>query len=256
MEVAPNVPAVTSPDAPPHDTLLALRDAGRRIPTEDHGRGTAGDGAGPDGGRWIWRHLELALPPGRILAVQGATGAGKSLLLRALAGLDALDEGEVHLMGRPSADWAVTRYRSAVTYLHQSPALFPGGVEENLREPFGYAVHGDRSYDRDEALRLLEPLGRTRAFLNRGVERLSGGERQIVALVRAMLPAPRVLLLDEPTAALDPDATGIVEALVRRWLDDPAADGRAVLWVTHDEAQARRAADRRMRLADGRLSPT
>lgn len=264
-------------DPPSPDQLLALRDAGRRIPSGDGGPevGEAeGDGPGGRPRRWIWRHLALDLSPGEILAVQGPTGAGKSLLLRALAGLDALDEGRVLLLGRPSEDWEVTRYRSVLTYLHQSPALFPGSVEENLREPFDYAVHRDRAYDRDRALRLLEPLGRGRRFLERTIQGLSGGERQIVALVRAMLPGPRVLLLDEPTAALDPEATGTVETLVRRWLEaagrddgeeaaahEPeaapaeATDGRAVLWVTHDEAQARRAADRRARLAEGRLEP-
>lgn len=251
--------------------LLALRDAGRRVPSgPSDGPSSSSDGHGPeDGGRWIWRHLHLELSAGEILAVQGPTGAGKSLLLRALAGLDPLDEGRVHLLGRPSEAWPVTRYRSVLTYLHQAPALFPGDVETNLREPFGYAVNEGRSYERRRALRLLEPLDRDHAFLERGVDGLSGGERQIVALVRAMLPGPRVLLLDEPTAALDPAATSTVETLVRSWLDAAAdrgnrrevdsdragADGRAVLWVTHDADQARRAADRRVRLAGGRLEP-
>lgn len=254
---------MTSHDSPPHDAILALRDAGRRVSAPAGGEAppTDGGGADPTGRRWVWRHLDLTLEPGEILAVQGPTGAGKSLLLRALAGLDALDEGRLLLLGRPAGEWPVTRYRSTVAYLHQSPALFPGGIEENLREPFGYAVHEGREYDRRRALRLLEPLGRTADFLDRGVEGLSGGERQIVALVRAMLPGPRVLLLDEPTAALDPEATGTVEDLVRRWLlrgaaGDGAGGGRGVIWVTHDEAQARRAAHRRLRLAEGRLTAT
>lgn len=262
---------MTPPDPPPHALLLEARDAGRRVPGDPPGDGSGGavaGGAAPSGGRWVWRHLALALAADEVLAVQGPTGAGKSLLLRALAGLDALDEGAVLLLGRPAEDWDVTRYRSTVAYLHQAPALFPGRVEENLREPFGYAVHEGLAYDGGRVLRMLEPLGRGRGFLDREVDGLSGGERQIVALVRAMLPGPHVLLLDEPTAALDPDATATVESLVRRWLGDRPDPGgtaggtgtpdagtedRGVLWVTHDEAQARRVADRRVRLAEGRL---
>ena len=256
---------MTPHDAPLRGPLLEVRDAGRRVPSTGSAAPTPGAAdAGTNGGvGWIWRHLELALTPGEVLGVRGPTGAGKTLLLRALAGLDALDEGELLLLGRPSEAWTMTRWRCSAAYLHQAPALFPGRVEENLREPFDYAVHADRSYDPDRALRLLAPLGRGRDFLHRAVDGLSGGERQIVALVRAMLPGPRVLLLDEPTAALDPEATGTVEALVRRWLDDapapdsgagPTTSGRGVLWVTHDEAQARRVADRRVRLSGGRLS--
>lgn len=273
--IRPKVRPVTTVDTPPRDALLALRDGGRRVPGREPA--TGGDSEGSLGRRWIWRLLHLTLEPDEILAVQGPTGAGKSLLLRALAGLDALDEGQVFLLGRPCAAWDVTRYRSVVAYLHQSPALFPGRIEENLREPFGYAVRGDRAYDRRRALEILEPLGHSAGFLERGVEGLSGGERQIVALVRTILTGPRVLLLDEPTAALDPSATGTVEALVRRWLEagpveavaasaagdgdgapgyGGAPDGRGVIWVTHDEAQARRAAHRRLRLAEGRLTPT
>lgn len=252
---------MTPPTPPPRDRILSLLNGGRRLPRRD-GDGEEDAGADEAGDRWIWRGLELGLGDGEVLAVQGPTGAGKSLLLRALGGLDALDEGQVRLLERPADAWEVTRYRSAVSYLHQAPALFPGGVEENLREPFDYAVHEGRAYERERALRLLRPLGRGGGFLDRRVEGLSGGERQIVALVRAMLPGPRVLLLDEPTAALDPDATATVEELVRRWLEDggagDAADGpgRAALWVTHDEVQARRASDRTLRLAGGRLDAT
>lgn len=250
--------------------LLRLRGGGRRLPAPGTDRTPEGADRshGRDeparGGRWIWRRLDLDLTAGELLAVAGATGAGKSLLLRALAGLDPLDEGEVRLLDRPLSDWEIPRYRATAVYLHQSPPLGPGTVESVLREPFGFGVHRGRGWERQRALDLLAPVGRGPAFLDQSVEELSGGERQIVALVRAMSVAPRVLLLDEPTAALDPDATRRTEELVRGWLADDAAEsrdaatdppGRAALWVTHDAGQAGRIADRRLRLVGGRLEP-
>lgn len=216
--------------------LLELRAGGRRVPEGDDGR-------------WLWRDADLRLDPGELVVVAGPTGSGKSLLLRALASLDALDEGQIRLEGRPVEDWPVTRLRHRVTYLHQSPALFPGSVEDNFREPFEWHEHRRRGYRREYALHLLDPLGRGEAFLARDVSELSGGERQIVAVVRAMLLEPRVLLLDEPTAALDPGATSTVEELVRNWITDE----RSAVWVSHDREQARRVGDRGLLLRDGEL---
>lgn len=217
--------------------LLELRSGGRRVPEE----------SGED--RWLWRDVELRLPPGELLVIAGPTGSGKSLLLRALASLDPLDEGELRVEGRQAESWPVTRLRHRVAYLHQSPALFPGSVEDNLREPFGWEEHRDREYRREEALSLLAPLERDERFLARDASDLSGGERQIVAVVRAMLLEPRVLLLDEPTAALDPSATSTVEGLVQKWITGE----RSAVWVTHDREQARRMGDRRLLLREGRL---
>lgn len=217
--------------------LLELRNGGRRVP------GEAGEG------RWLWREADLRLPSGELLVVAGPTGSGKSLLLRALASLDPLDEGEVRVEGRPADAWPVTRLRHRVVYLHQSPVLFPGSVEDNLREPFGWEEHEEREYRREEAIRLLAPLERGEPFLARDGSELSGGERQIVAVVRAMLLEPRVLLLDEPTAALDPSATSTVEGLVREWITGE----RSAVWVTHDREQAGRIGDRRLLLREERL---
>lgn len=233
-------PEIASPADPGRGPVLAARALGRR------------PGRGPDAA-WIWRGLDLELAPGDLATVRGDTGAGKSLLLRALAQLDPLDEGEMSLHGRDVRDWPPPDWRRRVVYLHQSPVLLPGTVEENLRASFAWKAHADRTFDPDRVLARLEPLGRGRAWLERNAGDLSGGERQIVALVRALDVDPTVLLLDEPTAALDPSATDRLETLVRGWLDDGDGDPRAVLWVTHDEAQARRVGRRRLRLEDGRL---
>lgn len=230
----------------------------RDLPADGVVLRAAGIGRRPGEGSdatWIWRGLDLALEPGELVTVRGATGAGKSLLLRSLAQLDPLDEGELALLGRPAPEWSPTAWRRRVAYLHQSPVLLPGTVAENLRAPFAWKAHEDRDFDAGRVLSRLEPLGRGRSWLERDAADLSGGERQILALLRTLNAGPTVLLLDEPTAALDPAATDSVETLVRDWLDGSNGAPRAVLWVTHDAGQARRMGRRRLVLRGGRLRP-
>lgn len=194
---------------------------------------------------WLWRHVDFELASGDALAVTGPSGVGKTLLLRMLAGLDALDEGEVICLGRPQGAWAMPAYRRAVLYMHQSATLFEGTVEYNLRLPF--TLGGRRGeLPREQAIALLAPFGRSADFLAQPQSVLSGGERQMVALVRALLLAPHVLLLDECTSAMDPESTARAEALVAGWLT--GAPARACVWVSHDPAQRARVAGRALSL--------
>lgn len=195
------------------------------------------------GERWIWRGLDLAVGAGERLAVTGPTGSGKSLLLRALAMLDAADEGEVRFLGRPLEPHAVPGFRARVAYLAQRPALAGSTVEEALRGAFAFSVHKNRRFDRERALRLLGALGRDEGFLASPAQGLSGGEAQIVALVRALLLEPRILLLDEFTASMDRDAAERAERLVRDWLE--GEEGKALLITSHDPSQLDRLATRR-----------
>lgn len=200
------------------------------------------------GDRWLWQDLSFELRPGETLAVSGPSGSGKTLLLRVLALLDHLDAGSVALRGRATADWSVPVYRARVLYLHQRPALWDGTVEENFARPFHFRSRHDRAYDRDRAARLLASVGRPAAMLDQPVDRLSGGESQIVALVRALLVEPSVLLLDEPTASLDDEAALRVETLLAGW--KTGGPERAIVWVSHSPTQRDRVADRRLVLAE------
>jgi putative ABC transport system ATP-binding protein len=204
------------------------------------------------GGDWLLHDVSLALGGGERLALLGPSGAGKTLLLRALALLDPLGEGVVLWRGLPVADGEVPAFRGRVVYLHQRPALFEGDVEFNLRLPYALASHRARSFDRARVLGLLAELGRDESFLGKSQRDLSGGEAQIAALLRAVQLDPAVLLLDEPTAALDPASAAAIEKLVACWLDERPGD-RALVWVSHDPAQARRVADRAVYLRGGRV---
>jgi ABC-type iron transport system FetAB ATPase subunit len=180
---------------------------------------------------------DFILRPGECVAVQGPSGAGKSVLLRMLADLDP-HEGETLLDGQASASMPAPRWRAAVVYQSAEPAWW----EASAGEHFAPAQRGFV----EETMRALDLRP---ALLDTEIERLSTGERQRLALVRSLAAQPRVLLLDEPTAALDPASTARAEALLTAHL----AQGMALLIVTHSAEQAQRMAQRIFHLEQGRL---
>ena len=233
------------------DKLLEARELGRRRPASS-GRGARDGREQPAADEpWLIRHISLAIGPGERVALSGPSGAGKTVLLRALAGLDPLDEGEVQLEGQRLAAYPMSSYRSRVVYVHQRPWIADESVEENLRLVFHLHVHRGKRYDRHRIERYLEVLQRPTAFLESPGPALSGGEQQMVALMRALQLGPQLLLLDEPTASLDEEAVAAVERLVSQWQQEEEA--RGVLWVTHRDDQRERVADRTIAIAAGRL---
>ena len=204
----------------------------------------------------LLRPTSFALRAGERVTLSGPSGSGKSVFLRALALLDPLDGGTVRWNGQAVARTAITRYRRHVAYLRQRPALLDGTVEDNLRYPYSLAVYRDAHFDVARVEALFAAAGRAADFLDRPASELSGGEAQMVALVRVLQLAPDVLLLDEPTASLDPGSVRAVEALVERWFADAAAQRAtgATVWVSHDEAQVERVGQRRLTMQAGVLT--
>ncbi|NYT76184.1 ATP-binding cassette domain-containing protein [Alcaligenaceae bacterium] len=193
------------------------------------------------GGQLLWHDLAITLQPGERLGITGPSGCGKTLLLRTLAGLEPLQQGQLEYRGRALTNWKMPAYRARVVYLPQRPALREGSVEAALRAPFRFHAHAHSTFPLDRARELLVALGREDRFLQQRCERLSGGEAQIVALLRALLLKPEVLLLDEPTASLDASAVTAIEILIEHWMTD-AAD-RACIWTSHDSVQLQRTCD-------------
>ena len=178
--------------------------------------------------------LSFEVAAGGCLGIAGPSGAGKSLLLRALADLDA-SSGEVVLDGTRREDLPAPLWRRRVCYLAAESGWWADRV-------------GAHVPDWPAAVPLLAALGLPEACRDWPVARLSSGERQRLALVRALVRGPRVLLLDEPTAALDPESAAAVERLVAAHL----AGAGAALWISHDAAQLARVAGERLRLEAGR----
>ena len=202
-------------------------------------------------GDFLLHGIGLRILPGERWCVLGPTGSGKTLLLRALALLDVVDAGEVRWEGHRVPDAEVPAYRRKVVYLHQRPALIEGTVEDNLRLPWSFKAKTEPGFKRDRVLHFLGCIGRGSDFLDRPSHQLSGGERQIVALLRALQLEPQILLLDEPTAALDFKSTGCVEEIVQTYLKESPGT-RASVWVTHDLDQVPLIADWQLSLQAGK----
>jgi ABC-type iron transport system FetAB ATPase subunit len=175
-----------------------------------------------------------AIDAGECVAVTGRSGAGKSLLLRMIADLDP-HEGDAMLDDVPASSLPAPRWRAQVTYVAADAGWWSATVADHFPPDFDFAIFAGVGVPPDAA--------------TWPVARLSTGERQRLALLRAITPRTRVLLLDEPTSGLDEGNVARVEALLRQRL----AGGMAILLVTHDLAQADRLARRRFELSDGRL---
>jgi putative ABC transport system ATP-binding protein len=194
---------------------------------------------------------DFTLYAGERAAITGPSGSGKSVFLRTLALLDASDAGFVTWRGERITRPRIPAYRRRVAYIAQRPAMLDGTVEDNLRYPFTLKTYRDAHFDRDTAARLAQAAGRAADFLDKLASDLSGGEAQIAALVRVLQLAPDVLLLDEPTASLDPASARSIEALVAAWFDADAT--RACIWVSHNPEQALRVATRHLTMNAGVL---
>jgi tungstate transport system ATP-binding protein len=194
-------------------------------------------------GRTVLKVSELDIREGEILAIIGPNGSGKSTLLRLLNFLEAPDRGEIRYFGRPAKHPASLGLRRQVTMVFQRPILIRGSVRDNLAYPL--RIRG--MYTRERVAALLDRFD-LEELASGSSRKLSGGEYQRVALARALAASPRVLLLDEPTANLDPHNVGQIEAIVQ----SVRAAGRTTqVLITHNTFQARRLADRVVMLLDG-----
>jgi polar amino acid transport system ATP-binding protein len=195
--------------------------------------------------------LDLDVAEHEVVALIGASGSGKSTLLRCVNLLEPIDDGTIHLDGvhitAPRTN--VDKVRQRIGIVFQAYNLFPHmTVLENIVLAPVRVHRRPRADAAAEAIDLLTRVGladRAREY----PDRLSGGQQQRVAIVRALINAPRLLLLDEVTSALDPELVGEVLSMIR----DLKADGMTMVLATHEMGFARQVADRVCFLDGGRV---
>ncbi len=187
----------------------------------------------------------LEVRAGEILALVGPSGAGKSTLLRLLNFLETPTSGKIFFQGQPVNGTLALDTRRQVTTVFQRPILLRASVRENVA--YGPGLRGKPGDGRVDEM--LARVGLS-DLANAPAHKLSGGEMQRVALARALVIEPRVLLLDEPTANLDPYNVGLIEDIVR---EHNRARGTSIVLVTHNVFQAKRLAHRVGLMLSGKI---
>ena len=204
------------------------------------------------GKRRVGHDIRFEMAPGEVLCLLGPNGSGKTTLFRTLLGLLAPLAGEVRVLGGPVTAWPRSAFARHVGYVPQAHAgIFPFSVEDVVL--MGRAARIARfatpsQHDRDCALHCLQTLGIAH-LRQRIYTAISGGERQLVLIARALAQEPVLLVMDEPTASLDFGN----QIRVLETIDQLRQQGMAVLMSTHQPEHALRIADRIALLGNGRL---
>jgi putative ABC transport system ATP-binding protein len=193
--------------------------------------------------RRVLDEVTAAIPAAGITVISGPSGAGKTTLLRLCNRLEIPDQGTVCYRGRALDELDPLALRRRVGMVFQRPTPFPGTIADNLA-----VAHPDAGTE--ELGTALKRVALDPGLLGQEARTLSGGELQRMCLARTLVTQPETLLLDEPTSALDDLPKRVFEATARHL----AAQGITIIWVTHDDAQAARVADRIYLLRDGHLT--
>lgn len=186
---------------------------------------------------WLTQHAPIwafTQKPGEKLILSGPSGSGKSRLLKSMTGLD-----DIHIRDdiKTKSQVEINPTTETVHYIHQKAHFVPGTVEENLQWPFQFKAHKDKAYDSAKVKTLLNSFGLNEDYLKKSATTLSGGEGQLVHLIRSLQLEPQGLFLDEPTSSLDSQRTGFIENYLNQWV---LQGTRHLVMITHSQEQLKR----------------
>ena len=202
------------------------------------------------GERTVLSDLTVDLPDGGLTALIGPSGSGKTSMLRLLNRLDDPVSGEIRFRGAPLSTYPVFSIRRRVGFVFQAPTMFAGSVADNLLTAHQLGRNSKQPVAAGRIEQLLRVVELDADYARREATDLSGGEKQRVALARALITDPEVLLLDEPTAALDPEvADRLIQTLCR--LRDET--GLTIVMVTHRLIEAKLASTYTVMLEAGQV---
>jgi tungstate transport system ATP-binding protein len=204
-------------------------------------------------GRDILKNISLAVDRGEVLALIGPTGAGKSTLIRILDLLDSPASGKVFFNGADmsASETARLEARRRMGYVLQKPVVFNSSVFDNIAHGLKWRGAG-KQQTHEKVKNVIETVGLS-GYERRRAKTLSGGEMQRVAIARAIVSGPEVLLLDEPTANLDPVSASKIEDLIEKIIKGGSI---AVIMATHDMPQGQRLAHRISVMMNGEIVQT
>jgi putative ABC transport system ATP-binding protein len=179
----------------------------------------------------VFDALDLTVSAGEFILIKGPSGSGKSTLLRLICRLNSPLDGDIFFQGSNITAIAPAKLRSAVSYVAQIPQMIDASVEENLLLPFSFASNAAKSVPgRDELREMLRKFYLGEVTPDQSALKLSIGQKQRLAIMRAILQDPQLLLLDEPTSALDRESASMVFSIMERL---NAEQGKTMITVTH-----------------------
>jgi tungstate transport system ATP-binding protein len=191
------------------------------------------------------KDINLNIREGEILSIIGSSGAGKTTLLRIISMLDMPDKGVYYLKGKENT-YSIEQRRS-VTMVFQKPVIFNTSVYKNIE--FGLKVRGVENGEARKRVKEALSMVGLEDYAKRRAKTLSGGEQQRVAIARAVAVKPELIVLDEPTANLDPQNIKVIEDIIKKM----AEQGITVVFSTHNMFQAKRIAERVVHLHEGKI---
>lgn len=182
------------------------------------------------GDKKILKDINLEIEKGKYVTFVGPSGSGKSTLMRILASMITATSGEVRFDGKKIETYEPTNYRQRVSYAFQQPTLFGKSIRDNLEFPFEVR---NSNFDEEKVIDYLKMVNLDASYIDKGVNDVSGGEKQRIALIRNLLFPPEVLITDEVTAGLDVENKRIVHKMLQEFNQQ----GLTILRVTHDESE-------------------
>lgn len=200
------------------------------------------------GGKSILNGVSFQVKPGHIFALLGGSGSGKTTLLKTINRLIDIDNGSIELNGQNIMKLDPIELRRLAGLMLQIPTMFDGTVLQNIE--YGLRLRGINKNIKEKVNQATLDAGLNKKFLKKDSGKLSGGEQQRVALARLLVLEPRVLLLDEPTAAIDPKLSAKIENTI---ISLCKSHKLITIWVTHNHSQARRVGDHIGVLKKGKL---
>ena len=202
-----------------------------------------------ESGQYILKDVVLKFQAPRLVVINGPSGCGKSTLLRAVAGLNRAKTAKRRLDSRLYSEKELAEWRAHVTLLLQDAPCLDGSLLDNISFAFGFKNGSDRTFSQDRALQIINKVRLDHIPLDAHVNRLSGGERHRLGIVRGLVWAPPVLMADEPLSGLEPELADSCFDILKEYSRQQEA---IVICVLHEERFALRA-DEWLRLEHGTL---